>query len=70
MVKPTKQTNIGLRQYFDYIISVEYVKKYKPSPEPYDPASKRLGISIFHICCCGILVWTSGWNADMLDKQR
>ena len=35
-------SNIGLRKYFDYIISAEEVRKYKPSPEPYLLVSKKL----------------------------
>ena len=50
-------SNVGLRQYFDYIISAEDAKKYKPSPEPYDLASKRLGISISHICLVSSNLW-------------
>jgi 2-haloacid dehalogenase len=50
-------SNVGLRQYFDYIISAEDVKKYKPSPEPYGLASKRLGISISHICLVSSNLW-------------
>ena len=43
-------SNAGLRQYLDYIISAEDVKKYKPSAEPYSLASKRTGIPISDIC--------------------
>jgi 2-haloacid dehalogenase len=50
-------SNIGLRQYFDYIISAEDVKKYKPSPEPYSLASKRLGIPIWNICLVSSNLW-------------
>jgi 2-haloacid dehalogenase len=50
-------SNIGLRQYFDCVISVEDVKKYKPSPEPYILASKRLGISISDICLVSSNLW-------------
>jgi 2-haloacid dehalogenase len=49
--------NIGLRQYFDYIISAEDAKKYKPSPEPYILASKRLGIPISDICLVSSNLW-------------
>ena len=50
-------SNTGLRQYFDYIISAEDVKKYKPSSEPYTLASKRLGISISDICLVSSNLW-------------
>lgn len=49
--------NGGLRQYFDYIISAEDVKKYKPSREPYILASKRLGIPISDICLVSSNLW-------------
>jgi 2-haloacid dehalogenase len=49
--------NVGLRQYFDCIISAEDVKKYKPSPDPYRLASKRLGIPIYDICLVSSNLW-------------
>ena len=49
--------NIGLKQYFDYVISAEDVKKYKPSPEPYILASKRLGVPISDICLVSSNLW-------------
>jgi 2-haloacid dehalogenase len=67
-------SNIGLRQYFDCVISVEDVKKYKSSPEPYILASKRRHFNFGYMSSQFKLVghcwWTSSWNADMLDKQR
>jgi 2-haloacid dehalogenase len=50
-------SNVGLKQYFDYIISAEDVKKYKPSSEPYNLASKRLGIPISDICLVSSNLW-------------
>ena len=47
--------NIGLRQYFDCVISAEDVKKYKPSP--YILASKRLGVPISDICIVSSNLW-------------
>ena len=47
----------GMRQYFDYIVSAEDVKKYKPSSEPYTLASKRLGIPISDICLVSSNLW-------------
>jgi 2-haloacid dehalogenase len=60
-------SNVGLRQYFDYVISAEDVKKYKPSPEPYILASKRLGITISDICLVSSNLWdlTGGKAAGM-----
>ena len=61
MVKPPKLDklliNIGLKQYFGYVISAEDVKKYKPSPEPYILASKRLDIPISDICLVSSNLW-------------
>ena len=50
-------SNVGLRQYFDYIISAEDVKKYKPYPESYNLASKRLRIPITKICLVSSNLW-------------
>ena len=50
-------SNVGLRQYFEYVISAEDVKKYKPSSEPYILAAKRLGISISDICLVSSNLW-------------
>lgn len=50
-------SNVGLRQYFDYVISAEDVKKYKPFPEPYIMASKKLGIPISDICLVTSNLW-------------
>jgi 2-haloacid dehalogenase len=60
-------SNIGLRQYFDYIVSAEEVKKYKPSPEPYLLASKRMGIPISRICLISSNLWdiAGGQSAGM-----
>jgi 2-haloacid dehalogenase len=60
-------SNVGLRQYFDYIISTEDLKKYKPSSESYDLASKRLGIPISDICLVSYILWdiAGGQSAEM-----
>lgn len=34
----------GLSDFFEHKISVDEVKKYKPSPEPYHHAAKRIGV--------------------------
>ena len=39
-------SNISLRKYFDYVISAEEVRKYKPSPEPYLHVSKKMHLQI------------------------
>ena len=60
-------SNVGLRQYFDYIISAEDVKKYKPYPEPYSLASKKLRIPISDICLVSSNLWdiAGGQGAGM-----
>ncbi|MGX1982817.1 2-haloalkanoic acid dehalogenase type II [Thermolongibacillus altinsuensis] len=37
--------NTGLTEYFDYIISVDEVKQYKPSPSAYQHAASRLNVN-------------------------
>ena len=60
-------SNVGLRQYFDYIVSAEDVKKYKPLPEPYLLASKRMDIPISNICLISSNLWdiAGGQSAGM-----
>jgi 2-haloacid dehalogenase len=50
-------SNIKLRKYFDYIISAEEVRKYKPSPEPYLLASKKLNLHISRIALVSSNLW-------------
>jgi 2-haloacid dehalogenase len=50
-------SNIGLRKYFDYIISAEEVRKYKPSPEPYLHVSKKLNLQISQIALVSANLW-------------
>lgn len=50
-------SNSGLRKYFDYIVSAEEVKKYKPSREPYLLASKRLNLGISQIAFVSSNLW-------------
>ena len=50
--------NTGLREYFDYVLSVESVKKYKPSKEAYVMASEVLRIPLSEI----IMVSSSPWD--------
>jgi len=39
-------SNAGLKEFFEQIISVDAVKRYKPAPEPYRWAAERLGVNI------------------------
>jgi 2-haloacid dehalogenase len=50
-------SNSGLRGYFDYIVSVEEVRKYKPSREPYLWVSKRLNLEISQIALVSSNLW-------------
>jgi 2-haloacid dehalogenase len=42
----TQLSNAGLKEFFEQIISVDAVKRYKPAPEPYRWAAERLGVHI------------------------
>src|ERR671923_2386821 len=50
-------SNIGLRKYFDYIVSAEEVRKYKPSPEPYLLISNKLNLQISQIALVSSNLW-------------
>lgn len=50
-------TRTGLRKYFDYIISAEEVRKYKPSPEPYLLVSNKLNLQISQIALVSSNLW-------------
>ena len=50
-------SNSHLRKYFDYIISAEEVRKYKPSPEPYLLISKNLKLQISLISLVSSHLW-------------
>jgi 2-haloacid dehalogenase len=50
-------SNSGLRRYFDYIVSAEEVRKYKPSRELYLLASKRLNLEISQIALVSSHLW-------------
>jgi 2-haloalkanoic acid dehalogenase type II len=52
-------SNIKLRKYFDYIVSAEEVRKYKPSPEPYLLVSKKLNLHISQIALVSSNFWDS-----------
>jgi 2-haloacid dehalogenase len=49
--------NIGLRVYFDPIISAEAVRKYKPSPEPYLLVTNKLNLQISQIALVSSNLW-------------
>jgi 2-haloacid dehalogenase len=50
-------SNSSLRKYFDYIISAEEVRKYKPSSEPYLHVSKKLNLQISQIALVSSNLW-------------
>ena len=47
----------SLRKYFDHIISVEEVRKYKPSQETYLLVSKKLNLQISQIALVSSNLW-------------
>jgi 2-haloacid dehalogenase len=53
----------GLDKYVDAVITVEEVRAYKPAPEPYRHAAKRLGLDRGEVS----LVAAHGW--DVLGAQ-
>jgi 2-haloacid dehalogenase len=50
-------SNIGLRSYFDEILSAEDVQRYKPSSEPYLNTSKILRVEISEIVMVSSNLW-------------
>src|SRR5918999_1995963 len=50
-------SNCGLRKYFDYIMSAEDARRYKPFREPYTMTSHRLGVIIKDICLVSSNLW-------------
>ncbi len=55
--------NAEIRNYFSEIVSVEAVKRYKPSPQPYHKAAEEANISIIDI----VLVSSNLW--DIMGAQ-
>src|SRR6266511_2114997 len=49
--------NIGLRSYFDEILSAEDVQRYKPDSEPYLNTSKILRVEISEIAMVSSNLW-------------
>lgn len=47
----------GLSDYFDQIISVDEVQRYKPAPEPYRLAAERLNIGIGEMTMIAAHAW-------------
>lgn len=50
-------SSAGLTDYFDGIMSVDEVKRYKPAPEPYRMAAERLGIATRDITMIAAHAW-------------
>ncbi|WP_162619936.1 haloacid dehalogenase type II [Salinicola acroporae] len=50
--------NAGLSGYFDAILSVESVGRYKPSPEPYRHAASHWGVATAEL----IMIAAHGWD--------
>ncbi len=51
-------TNAGIREYFDYVLTVESIRKYKPSKEAYYMAHEALRIALSEI----VMVSSSAWD--------
>ncbi len=54
----------GLRKYFEQVLSVEIVRRYKPAPDPYAAAAGSLGIPSHEI----LMVAAHHW--DLLGAAR
>lgn len=48
----------GIRDYFEAVISVDSVRRFKPAPETYRMAAQRLGIPLSQM----VLVAAHGWD--------
>lgn len=46
-----------LDHYFEQILSVDEVQKYKPAPEPYHMAVERLGVTAGDVCMVAAHAW-------------
>jgi 2-haloacid dehalogenase len=51
-------TNAGIREYFDHVLTVESIRKYKPSKEAYFMAYEALRIPLSEI----VMVSSSAWD--------
>jgi 2-haloacid dehalogenase len=50
--------NAGLSKYFEQTLSIDEIKKYKPAPETYQYAAKKLGVNTEDM----LLVAAHGWD--------
>jgi 2-haloacid dehalogenase len=48
----------GIRDAFEAVLSVDLVRRFKPSPETYRAAAERLGVALSEMC----LVAAHGWD--------
>lgn len=53
-------TNAGLKEYFDALLTVDTVKRFKPAPEVYRAAAKTLGVSTADIRMIAAHSWDVG----------
>jgi 2-haloacid dehalogenase len=51
-------SNAGLKEYFDHVLSVESVRKYKPSKEAYEMVSEVLRIPLSEI----VMISSNSWD--------
>ena len=50
-------TNAGLRDYFEQVLSVDTVRRFKPAPEPYLMAASSLGVPIAQVRLVAAHAW-------------
>ena len=49
--------NAGLRGYFEQVLSVDAVRRFKPAPEPYQMAASSLGVPIGRVRLVAAHAW-------------
>jgi len=50
----------GLKEYFDTLLTVDTVKRFKPAPEVYREAARTLGVTTTNICMIAAHSWDVG----------
>jgi 2-haloacid dehalogenase len=53
-------THAGLKEYFDVLLTVDTVKRFKPAPEVYQEAAKTLGVTTADIRMVAAHSWDVG----------
>jgi 2-haloacid dehalogenase len=50
-------SNAGLRDYFELVLSVDAIRRFKPAPEPYQMAASSLGVPIGQVRLVAAHAW-------------